>query len=141
MTDLTKLTLAEARDGLRAKTFTSTELTKAFVVAIEKGNSHLNAYVLPTPEQALAMAQISDNRLARGEGRPLEGLRGGADDIGGAAGVVGDQLEFGAQRGVVAVLHNEPVGVAADDSHDIVQLMRDVAADVARRVGGSRWQR
>ncbi len=81
MTDLTKLTLADARDGLRAKKFTSTELTKAFNSAIEKGNSALNAYVLPTPEQALAMAQISDNKLAKGEGRPLEGVPLGIKDL------------------------------------------------------------
>ena len=31
MTDLTKLTLAEARDGLARKTFSSTELTRAFL--------------------------------------------------------------------------------------------------------------
>jgi aspartyl-tRNA(Asn)/glutamyl-tRNA(Gln) amidotransferase subunit A len=81
MTDLTKLTLAAARDGLKAKKFSSTELTKAFVAAIEKANPALNAFVLTTPEQALAMAQISDNKLARGEGRPLEGLPLGIKDL------------------------------------------------------------
>ena len=81
MTDLTKLTLTEARDGLRAKKFSSKELTTAFNRAIEKGNPHLNAYVLPTPEQALAMAQISDNKLAKGEGRPLEGVPLGIKDL------------------------------------------------------------
>jgi aspartyl-tRNA(Asn)/glutamyl-tRNA(Gln) amidotransferase subunit A len=81
MTDLTKLTLADARDGLRAKKFSATELTKAFVTAIEKANPALNAYVRTTPDQALAMAQISDNKLARGEGRPLEGLPLGIKDL------------------------------------------------------------
>jgi aspartyl-tRNA(Asn)/glutamyl-tRNA(Gln) amidotransferase subunit A len=81
MTDLTKLTLAEARDGLKAKKLSSTELTKAFIGAIDKGNSALNVYVLTTPDQALAMAQISDNKLARGEGRPLEGLPLGIKDM------------------------------------------------------------
>jgi aspartyl-tRNA(Asn)/glutamyl-tRNA(Gln) amidotransferase subunit A len=79
--DLTKLTLADARDGLRKKAFSSMELTKAFIDAIEKGNSALNAYVLATPDQALAMAQIADNRLQRGEGRPLEGLPLGIKDL------------------------------------------------------------
>ncbi len=81
MTDLTKLSLADARDGLREKKFTSTELTSAFNTAIEKGNAALNAYVLPTPDQALAMAQISDNKLAKGEGRPLEGVPLGIKDL------------------------------------------------------------
>ena len=81
MTDLTKLTLADARDGLKAKKFSSTELTKAFVAAIDKGNDGLNAYVLKTPEQALAMAQIADNHLGRGDARPLEGLPLGIKDL------------------------------------------------------------
>ncbi|MEZ5844469.1 MAG: Asp-tRNA(Asn)/Glu-tRNA(Gln) amidotransferase subunit GatA [Hyphomicrobiaceae bacterium] len=81
MTDLTRLTLAEARDGLRAKEFSATELTKAFVAAIEAANPKLNTYIVVTQEQALAMAQISDNRLARGEGRPLEGLPLGIKDL------------------------------------------------------------
>jgi aspartyl-tRNA(Asn)/glutamyl-tRNA(Gln) amidotransferase subunit A len=53
VTDLTKLTLAEARDGLHQKQFSATELTQAFLDAIEAGNTHLNAYVLPTLEIAL----------------------------------------------------------------------------------------
>jgi aspartyl-tRNA(Asn)/glutamyl-tRNA(Gln) amidotransferase subunit A len=81
MTDLTRLTLAEARDGLRAKTFTSVELTDAFLAAIAKGNAALNAYVRPTPEQARAMAQISDNKLASGQARPLEGVPLGIKDL------------------------------------------------------------
>jgi aspartyl-tRNA(Asn)/glutamyl-tRNA(Gln) amidotransferase subunit A len=81
MTDLTKLTLAAARDGLKGKKFSATELTKAFVAAIDKANPSLNAYVRTTPEQAMAMALISDNKLARGEARPLEGLPLGIKDL------------------------------------------------------------
>lgn len=81
MTDLTRLTLAEARDGLTGKQFTSTELTKAFLAAIEQGNGALNAYVLPTPEHALAQAKASDTRLAKGDARPLEGLPLGIKDL------------------------------------------------------------
>ena len=74
MTDLTRLTLAQARDGLRAKSFSAVELTQAFIAAIEKANPHLNAFVLPTPEHALAQARDSDRRLSAGDARPLEGL-------------------------------------------------------------------
>jgi len=81
VTDLTKLTLAEARDGLAKKQFSSTELTQAFLDAIEAGNRALNAYVLPTPEHALAQAKDSDARLARGQARPLEGLPLGIKDL------------------------------------------------------------
>ncbi len=36
VTELTRLTLAEARDGLRKKDFSATELTQAFLQAIER---------------------------------------------------------------------------------------------------------
>ncbi len=81
MTDLTKLTLAEARDGLRDKQFSSVELTAAFLAAIEAANPHLNAYVLPVPEHALAQARESDRRIASGAVRPLEGLPLGNKDL------------------------------------------------------------
>ena len=80
MTDATALTLAEARDALRAKQVSATEITQAFLAAMEKARG-LNAYVLETPEQALAMAKASDERLARGEARPLEGLALGIKDL------------------------------------------------------------
>src|SRR5262245_31142014 len=79
--ELTKLTLAEAREGLAAKRFSSSELTRAFLGAIEACNKHLNAYVLPTPERALAQAKASDARLGKGNARPLEGLPLGIKDL------------------------------------------------------------
>ncbi len=81
MNDLIKLTLAEARAGLAAKRFSATELTRALLAAVDAGNAALNAYVLATPEIALAQARESDRRLARGEGRPLEGLPIGVKDL------------------------------------------------------------
>ncbi|HEX6001463.1 MAG TPA: amidase family protein, partial [Hyphomicrobiaceae bacterium] len=81
MSDLTKLTLAEAREGLKAKRFSSTELTRALLNAVEAGNSALNAFVLATPEIALKQAEDSDRRLAKGEARPLEGLPLGIKDL------------------------------------------------------------
>ena len=55
MTDLTSLTIAQARDGLTKKSFTALELADAHLAAIEKARA-LNAYVLETPDQARAMA-------------------------------------------------------------------------------------
>jgi len=81
VTDLNKLTIAEAREGLRKKQFSATELTQAFLKAIEAGNTALNAYVLPTPELALRQAKESDKRLASGEARALEGLPLGNKDL------------------------------------------------------------
>ncbi len=48
MSELTKLTLAEAREGLKSKSFTAKELAQAFIDAIEAGNPALNAYVATT---------------------------------------------------------------------------------------------
>ncbi|HEX3674240.1 MAG TPA: Asp-tRNA(Asn)/Glu-tRNA(Gln) amidotransferase subunit GatA, partial [Rhizomicrobium sp.] len=73
MSELTDFTLAEARDAVRNKKVSSTELTQAFVGAIE-GAGMLNAFVTETPDRALAMAKESDARIAKGEARPLEGL-------------------------------------------------------------------
>jgi aspartyl-tRNA(Asn)/glutamyl-tRNA(Gln) amidotransferase subunit A len=80
MSDLTRFTLAQARDGLRRKEFSATELTRAHLQAIERARS-LNAFVLETPERARAMAKTADARLAAGEARPLEGLPVGVKDI------------------------------------------------------------
>ena len=81
MTDLTRLTLAAARAGLKAKEFTSSELTGAYLNAIEGGNSKLNAYVAVTAEQAEAQAKASDARLAAGQGGALEGIPLGIKDL------------------------------------------------------------
>lgn len=80
MTDLTRLTLTEARDGLKAKSFSATELTQAHIAAVEKARA-LNAYVLETPEHALKQAAASDAKLAKGEAGPLEGLPLGIKDL------------------------------------------------------------
>jgi aspartyl-tRNA(Asn)/glutamyl-tRNA(Gln) amidotransferase subunit A len=73
MTELTSLTLADARDRLRNKDISAVELANAHVGAIEKARA-LNAFVLETPEQALAMAKASDARIAKGEAGRLEGI-------------------------------------------------------------------
>ena len=79
-TDLTSLTIAEIRDGLTAKAFSATDLTKAYLASMEAARS-LNAYIVETPEQALAMAAASDERLAKGEARALEGVPLGIKDL------------------------------------------------------------
>src|SRR5680860_1292739 len=81
MTELTDLTIAAARAGLREKSFSALELTQAHLSAIEAANEALNAYVLKTPELALEMAKASDARLKKGEGGPLEGIPLGIKDL------------------------------------------------------------
>ena len=73
MIDITSLTLVQARDALRKKEFSATELAEAHLAAIEKARA-LNAFVLETPERARAMARASETRLMKGEGGPLEGV-------------------------------------------------------------------
>ncbi|MBV9571173.1 MAG: Asp-tRNA(Asn)/Glu-tRNA(Gln) amidotransferase subunit GatA [Alphaproteobacteria bacterium] len=73
MSELTHLTLADARDMLRAKKVSSSELTRAFVAAMERARM-LNAFVTETRDRALEMAKASDERIWRGDARPLEGL-------------------------------------------------------------------
>lgn len=80
MTDLTSLTLAEARDGLANKSFTSLELTEAHIKAVEQARA-LNAFVLETPDQARAMARAADDKIGKGEGGPLGGIPLGIKDL------------------------------------------------------------
>jgi aspartyl-tRNA(Asn)/glutamyl-tRNA(Gln) amidotransferase subunit A len=86
MTDLTALTLADAREGLRQKSFTSLELTNAHLIAMEKARV-LNAYVLETPDQARAQAKAADEKIARGESGPLGGIPLGIKDLFATSGV------------------------------------------------------
>src|SRR6187399_1911234 len=80
MTLLTSLTLAEAREGLANKSFTSLELTDAHLTAIEAARA-LNAFILETPDQARAMARAVDAKIAKGEGGPLAGIPLGIKDL------------------------------------------------------------
>jgi aspartyl-tRNA(Asn)/glutamyl-tRNA(Gln) amidotransferase subunit A len=80
LSDLTSLTLADARDLLRKKEFSALELTNAHLSAIKQAEV-LNAFVLPTPDRAREMAKRADARLAKGEGGPLEGLPLGVKDM------------------------------------------------------------
>ncbi len=80
MSALTSLTIAAARDGLRSKSFSALELTNSYLAAMENARG-LNAYVVETPDKARAMASASDQKLARGEAGPLEGIPLGIKDL------------------------------------------------------------
>src|SRR5215211_7971424 len=73
MTELTALSIAEARAGLARKEFSARELTDAHLAAMEQARA-LNAYVLETPEPARETAAEADRRIAVGGARPLEGI-------------------------------------------------------------------
>jgi aspartyl-tRNA(Asn)/glutamyl-tRNA(Gln) amidotransferase subunit A len=81
MTDLTSLSIADARDRLKSRDISAVELTKSYLSAIDAANGALNAYVAVTPDTALAMAKASDERLAAGKGGALEGIPLGVKDL------------------------------------------------------------
>ncbi|HET8997629.1 MAG TPA: amidase, partial [Acetobacteraceae bacterium] len=84
---LTDLTIAEARDGLRARRFSAEELTLAHLYAIEALNPRLNAYITVSHAQAVDQARAADAALARGEGRALTGIPLAIKDLFCTAGV------------------------------------------------------
>jgi aspartyl-tRNA(Asn)/glutamyl-tRNA(Gln) amidotransferase subunit A len=80
MADITGLTLAQLRDGLKNKDFTSVEATDAYLANIDAAKE-LNAFITVTPEKAKEMAAASDAKLAKGEGGELEGVPLGIKDL------------------------------------------------------------
>lgn len=81
MTELTSLTIAEARDKLKAKEITASELTASYLKAIDDHNAAFNAYVAVTHDKATEMAKASDERLAAGKAGALEGIPLGVKDL------------------------------------------------------------
>ncbi len=80
MSSLTDLTLRAALDGLSSGAFSSEELTRAHIEAVEAARP-LNAFILETPDKALDMARASDARRAAGEAGALEGAPLGIKDL------------------------------------------------------------
>lgn len=81
MTEPTSLTIAEARNALKARSLSAVELTDAYLAAIEAANPAFNAYVSVTADKARGMAQASDARLAAGTAGALEGIPLGVKDL------------------------------------------------------------
>src|SRR5271167_1214016 len=71
---LTDLTIAQARDGLRAGDFSAVELTMAHLYAIEALNPRLNAYITVSHARAVEQARAADAALAAGDCRALTGI-------------------------------------------------------------------
>jgi aspartyl-tRNA(Asn)/glutamyl-tRNA(Gln) amidotransferase subunit A len=78
--DPNELTLAEAREALKAKRISARELTQAHLDAMAKARV-LNAYIRETPDHALRMADEADKKIGAGEARPLEGIPLGIKDL------------------------------------------------------------
>ena len=73
-------TITQLAQGLRAKEFSSVELTQHYLNRIEK-HADLNAYITVTAEQALKAAQLADARIASGNAELLTGIPMAHKDI------------------------------------------------------------
>ncbi len=77
MTELSKLTIAAARDAMRKGELTSVELTEACLKEVDAADA-LGAFVHKTPEIALEQAKAAD---ARKDGPSLNGIPLGIKDL------------------------------------------------------------
>ena len=84
---LTRLTIAEARNGLREKRFSARELVEAHLAAVAALNPRLNAFITVSGELARQQAEAADAALARGQGGPLAGIPLAIKDLFCTAGV------------------------------------------------------
>lgn len=80
MTDLTKLTIAQAREALKNKEFTAIELTQAYIKNME-AKRELNAFVCECSEKALEQAKLSQIKIENGTSGDLEGIPLGVKDL------------------------------------------------------------
>lgn len=80
MTDLTKLTIAQARDAMRKGETTSAEITHACLTSIE-GADALGAFVHNTPDIAKQQAAAADVRIKAGDAPAMCGIPLGIKDL------------------------------------------------------------
>ncbi len=80
MSDLNKLTIADARDALAKGETSSVELTEACLAAID-GADALGAFVHKTPEIALERAKAADARIKAGDAVAMTGIPLGIKDL------------------------------------------------------------
>jgi aspartyl-tRNA(Asn)/glutamyl-tRNA(Gln) amidotransferase subunit A len=80
MTELTNLTVAGIRDGHRAGDFSAVEVAEAFNANVA-GAKALNAFIVETPEHAIAAAKQADADRSAGTLKPLSGVPIGMKDL------------------------------------------------------------
>ncbi|MFD1613027.1 Asp-tRNA(Asn)/Glu-tRNA(Gln) amidotransferase subunit GatA [Sphingomonas tabacisoli] len=80
MSAITDLTVAELRDGVRDGAFSAREVAEAFNAAVAAAKP-LNAFIVETPEHALAAADQADKDRAAGSVKPLSGVPLGIKDL------------------------------------------------------------
>ena len=82
-----ELSLLQMGEALRARRFSSRELTQHYLDRIAKHDGTLNSYITVTADRALAQADAADARLAKGEAHALTGIPLAQKDIFCTAGV------------------------------------------------------
>jgi len=80
MTNLATLTIADARELLRAGEVTSRQITEDCLAAIGEAQA-LNAFVTVTADKALAMSEAADGRREAGDDSDLLGIPLGIKDL------------------------------------------------------------
>ncbi len=92
MSELLGLTLVELTAALRARKTSPVELMQATLARIDATNPDLNAVVaLYDRDLLLRQARAAEERIMRGDARPLEGVPLGVKDLEDAAGLVTSQ--------------------------------------------------
>ncbi len=81
MSDLNRLTIAEAQAKLRTREISSRDLTRACLDRIAAVEPKLNAFITVCEREALEQADAADQRLATGDAPPLCGIPLGIKDI------------------------------------------------------------
>ena len=81
MTDLWRLTAHEAHEGLRARQFTSVELTQAVLDRVAAVEARVHAYITVTADVAIEQAREADVKLATGSATPLTGIPMAVKDL------------------------------------------------------------
>ena len=79
--ELNRMTIAEARDGLARREFSALELTRACLEQIKLVDPKINAFITVCAREALEQAAAADRRLAAGDAPALCGIPLAIKDI------------------------------------------------------------
>ena len=80
--DVSSLTISSIQSALRAREYSAEELAQAALAFAERENPSTNAYLMLSPERALAAARAVDAKLAAGQDPgPLAGVPVAVKDV------------------------------------------------------------
>ena len=73
MNEICNLSLLEVKEALKKHDLSALEVTNAFI-EVSENIKNLNVYNTFTPEKAIEMAKLSQSRIDKGQGKPLDGI-------------------------------------------------------------------